>query len=255
MDSRLGQQVMDLLRRSEGELRSTDSSLCDTLGLNDYDPLHFVLARLRDQGLIGWYREGDGRRNDLWLLSDERENALETRTTFATPDRAPPGYRPPVSTGDLLRRYQSGERYFKEASLKGADLRGAHLEYAEFGGADFTDADLSDAHLKNARFYEADLQRTLFSGADLRWAYLSEADATDADFSNADLSRSRLSVTCLKNANLSNAALQYCRVTAGTYRRSEWTPQYLALLTKEDLEVVNLHEFPPRCPGCRTWCR
>ena len=96
------------------------------------------------------------------------------------------------STAELLATYATGERNFRQATLRQADLRWADLSEATLRGADLSGATLRRADLRGADLSEATLRRADLSGAtlrraDLRWADLSEATLRGADLSEADL--------------------------------------------------------------------
>ena len=87
-----------------------------------------------------------------------------------------------MRAGDLLCRYEGGER----------DFRGVSLVEVNLVGTDLREIDLSDADLRGANLLDADL----------RWAKLARANLTGAVLSMADLRGADLRATGLEEADL-----------------------------------------------------
>ena len=102
----------------------------------------------------------------------------------------------------LVQRYNSGERNFKDASLREADLRGVDLS-----GADLRGANLYGVNLREANLSGADLRKANLYGADLRKACLYEADLREASLYGAELGKANLGGANLSGADLSGASL------------------------------------------------
>ena len=114
-----------------------------------------------------------------------------------TPDRSTLGNQSQagmlLTAAQLLERYASGERRFRQVQLKKVDLKGANLAQIELRGADLSNANLREADLSNA---------------DLRDACLDGADLYNANLSRANLQGARLAKANLKEANLTRASLE-----------------------------------------------
>lgn len=100
-----------------------------------------------------------------------------------------PEYFPPDSKGELIERYQNGERYFGETELdrETIDFREACLEDIVFAPRSFLTADFRDAKLMRADFSRCNLKTCDFRGADLRDARFNEAAIDAAQFTGANL--------------------------------------------------------------------
>jgi uncharacterized protein YjbI with pentapeptide repeats len=115
----------------------------------------------------------------------------------------PPGYRPPRSAEELVRRYQAGERWFagtelpdgavfRGADLSGANLRACWLSDADFRGADLRGTAFDGSNLKLSDFRDADLsgaslREALLCGAKVRGARIEGTVADGATFYGAPL--------------------------------------------------------------------
>lgn len=110
----------------------------------------------------------------------------------------PPGYRPPTSAEELIRRYQAGERWFA-----GTDLP---------DGAVLRDADLSGANLRACWLSDAD-----FRGADLRGTAFDGSNLKLSDFRDADLSGASFRESLLCGARVSGARIEGTVVDGATF--------------------------------------
>jgi hypothetical protein len=108
-----------------------------------------------------------------------------------------------MTSEELKRRYNVGERDFQGADLQGADLRRVDLSYVCLQGANLRKASLQDANLESANLRDVDLQ-----GACLQGANLQDANLEGAYLKNAYLPSAYLQGTNLQNANLYGANLQ-----------------------------------------------
>ncbi len=109
----------------------------------------------------------------------------------------------------LIQRYNSGERNFRDVSLREADLRGVDLSGADLSGANLYGADLRKANLSGA-----DLRKANLYGVDLRKACLYEADLREADLYAAELGGANLGRANLYGADLSGADLHGADLTS-----------------------------------------
>ncbi|MCG9887163.1 MAG: pentapeptide repeat-containing protein [Cyanobacteria bacterium] len=127
-----------------------------------------------------------------------------------------------LSASQLLKRYQAGERQFRQLDLRGINLfemtlvgidlggcwlAGAYLPYADLSGASLMGAiapkiELGNARLRQANFSEAVLYGGQFLRVNLRHANLQRADLRGANFYGADLSGADLSGADLTGADL-----------------------------------------------------
>ena len=116
-----------------------------------------------------------------------------------------------ISSAELLARYQTGQRVFRNldvtdhdgAALVGADLRGIDIEDC-FIACDLTGADLRDARVN------ANVKTCNFSNADLR---------------NADFRSSALCATCFGGSRMDGAQFEgayFHSFELGAGERPEW---------------------------------
>ncbi len=97
-----------------------------------------------------------------------------SNTALGDSHHLPPGYSPPQSAEELLRRYAAGERYFPDADIPDrSSLRGATLAGAIFRDFWLSDVDLRDADLRGCRFENGNVKCSEFDNADLRNATFS----------------------------------------------------------------------------------
>ena len=106
----------------------------------------------------------------------------------------------PQSAEELLERYASGERDFRQANLSGAFLRNAALN-----DVILTDANLDGADLSGAQFADSQLTFSHFRGANLRGAMLNNADMRATIFHDAVLSESSAAFCDLRESELNRA--------------------------------------------------
>src|SRR5258706_16122518 len=103
-----------------------------------------------------------------------------------------------VSSEDVLRRYQGGERDFQGLEIDDLDgkapFHGAALDGADFSRA-FIVADFRNASLRQATFVNANVKTCSYSGADL----------TNADFTGAALCSTTFSHTRMDGARFDGA--------------------------------------------------
>ena len=103
-----------------------------------------------------------------------------------SPEEAGPSV--PQSADELIRRYQSGERYFGQCELEEpiCDFRGVDLSEADFRGS-FLVADFREANLRSTNFTGCNVKTCDFRGADLRNAIFREAALEATEFAGANL--------------------------------------------------------------------
>jgi uncharacterized protein YjbI with pentapeptide repeats len=97
-------------------------------------------------------------------------------------------YQPPQSAGELITRYQNGERYFRHSGLDEliCDFRGVNLSKADFSHS-FIVADFRGAVLKSVNFSHCNVKTCDFRGADLQGAIFREALLEGTEFAGAIL--------------------------------------------------------------------
>ena len=134
-----------------------------------------------------------------------------------------------MNAEDLLRRYNGGERDFRDADLRGAgaDLSGARLVWTNLSEANFSGANLSGANLHGADLSGANLTKAKLLDTDLQGA-----DLTGADLTGADLTKVILGGANLTGANLTKAKLNRAELTEATLTR--------AMLTEATLDSARL---------------
>ena len=98
-------------------------------------------------------------------------------------------YQPPHSAEELIRRYQSGERYFGETALDEDPVDFSNLVLAGivFAPHTFLFADFRNANLKNADFSNCNLKTCDFRGSDLENASFRNALLEATEFNGANL--------------------------------------------------------------------
>jgi uncharacterized protein YjbI with pentapeptide repeats len=109
-----------------------------------------------------------------------------------------PYYASNPSVEELVRRYNSGERYFHEIDLpERSDLGNTSFADATFDYGFLSDVDFRGANLRNVKFLNCNVKVTDFRGADLE---------------GADFRGSSLEATYFQNANLTNTSFAgaYC---------------------------------------------
>jgi uncharacterized protein YjbI with pentapeptide repeats len=121
----------------------------------------------------------------------------------------------PTTAEDLLQRYATGERNFRDADLPRGCLAGANLRGSDLNAADLVSADLTDAVLIDANLCDADLRRAVLRGATLRGSRLSGADLSGADLTGADLEGADI-----RHADFSEASLRAAKLVAVIRNRS-----------------------------------
>ncbi len=105
-------------------------------------------------------------------------------------------YLPPQSAGEVMSRYQNGERCFGHSELdkvlcdlRGVDLADADFSHsfltADFRGAVLTSANFSHCNIKTCDFRGADLRGAIFRGARLESTQFAEAMLDGANFEGA----------------------------------------------------------------------
>ncbi len=120
----------------------------------------------------------------------------------------PEGYVPPRSAEELLERYGTGERYFREADLQRTELRYANLQYANLQSANLNGANLQFVNFQSANLNRAGLQCADFRCADLQRANLQSANLNGANLSGAKLQGTDFQFAHLVNTNLSNTNIE-----------------------------------------------
>jgi uncharacterized protein YjbI with pentapeptide repeats len=127
------------------------------------------------------------------------------------------------TAADILRRYKSGFKEFKQvvvtdgdfsksrligAIFEGATMTGCNFEKSVLKGASFSAANLQNANLRGANLSKANLKGADFRGATLRSVDLSGADLRWANLEGVDLGGSNVSGANFDGTNLKNASLK-----------------------------------------------
>lgn len=188
--------------------------------LNFSNQLFVGLTRAR-----GWARlTGTG----AYPMYEEMGRVIESGDTFSFTYRQPQREIGMTESGELLRRYQAGDRNFQGVNLAGVYLVGINLSQANLIQANLVQTNLSNANLSQTKLIIANLSQALMTGANLhraklvgailtnaqlRYANLSSADLTDADLRNAQLFGANLSYANLTHANLKGADLTQVNFT------------------------------------------
>ena len=102
---------------------------------------------------------------------------------------------------EIRRRYESGERDFRQVDLDDASdpasFKDAVLDGADFSGS-FVVADFQRASLRQCRFVGANVKTCVFDRADL----------TGADFSGAPIDAASFRAALLESASFAGATVQ-----------------------------------------------
>jgi uncharacterized protein YjbI with pentapeptide repeats len=109
-----------------------------------------------------------------------------------------------LTARQLIRRYNSGERDFRNTNLDGIDLAGAALVGASFLGASMRATNLSGCRLTHVQLKCADLR-----GAILEHAFINASDLIGADFTGADLRRVDFTGAAMNSAKCTGADLRF----------------------------------------------
>jgi uncharacterized protein YjbI with pentapeptide repeats len=162
-----------------------------------------------------------------------------------------------MDASQLLSRYATGEKNFREANLREANLNRANLSGINLSDADLRQANLIRANLIGANFVRANLSganlgsanlmRVNLSGANLWGTNLSEsdlrrADLRGADLRGADLMRAKLRGADVRGADFRGADLSEANLIGADLRRSDFSQTYLsrANLTRANLDGADL---------------
>jgi uncharacterized protein YjbI with pentapeptide repeats len=105
-----------------------------------------------------------------------------------------------MNVTELLQKYQTGEKSFRDIQLPKADLSGVKLPGIILTRANLSDSNLSEASLKEATLFRADLNKVKLHGTDLRKANLKSANLSDSDLTGANLLGANLENTNFNNA-------------------------------------------------------
>lgn len=120
-----------------------------------------------------------------------------------------------ISDQDILNKYKSGQRQFKDIDVENGDLRNVDFSQISFDGC-FLAIDFRGANLKGARFTNGNLKTSDFRGADLRDAHFENLAVDGADFSGAIGHR-----TTFKDCYYHGATLQQADFDEWTKRKDE----------------------------------
>ena len=102
--------------------------------------------------------------------------------------KVPPGYLPAESAGEVLSRYDCGERYFQATDLRGgSSFNGAVVAGSDFKNSFLSDIDFRSADLRDVRFDQTNLKASDFRGAGFGGASFRGAALCGAMFAGAKL--------------------------------------------------------------------
>lgn len=97
-------------------------------------------------------------------------------------------YKTEISPDELVQRYQSGERCFRNIDLADrSDLRNSVFAGATFEHCILSDIDFRDANLRDVAFLSCNVKCTDFRGADLEGSTFRGSAVESAYFENANL--------------------------------------------------------------------
>ena len=60
--------VKSLKEEYDGSIAASDDEFCKIVGENDYSKIQQALVTLKEDGIISWHRNGDGRVNNVTLI-------------------------------------------------------------------------------------------------------------------------------------------------------------------------------------------
>lgn len=60
--------VKSLKEEYDGSIASSDKEFCKIVGEDNYSKIQHALVTLKEDGIISWYRGGDGRVNNVTLI-------------------------------------------------------------------------------------------------------------------------------------------------------------------------------------------
>ncbi|HEY9825481.1 MAG TPA: pentapeptide repeat-containing protein [Stenomitos sp.] len=136
-----------------------------------------------------------------------------------------------VNISELLKKYQAGERSFRDVQLSGVNLSGVKLPGIILTRANLSSSNLSDVSLMEATLFRADLNKAKLHAADLRKANLKGANLSDSDLTGANL----------LGANLEKANFKNATYDQHTLFDKEFNPNEKGLVFIEPIsEVVNM---------------
>lgn len=143
--------------------------------------------------------------------------------------------------------FDSIEKNFSDADLKGAVFVGSNLRSAQFDGSGLRRADFTETNLRNSSFKYADLRRATLWKADIAGADLSNSNLRRANLSGAHLEAAVFRRVDLGRANLHGADLAHADFSNANLRRSDISDSDLsgsilrgANLRASDLALTNL---------------
>ena len=146
-------------------------------------------------------------------------------TSPLSPNIKPHEYRPPTTPGDLLRRYENGERYFErtvltsvevnDAVLSGVNLNNSTISSSNFARVDLSGSTLTNVFCSESKFSECNLTRCDLSCAELEFTKLIDNICDHMNLRRSKLPRSyvkwhRLHYADLRDCDLSGATFEGC---------------------------------------------
>lgn len=110
--------------------------------------------------------------------------------------------------GEILNRYNSGERNFQNVNLSRQNLTGITLKNANLIGANLQETNFKNSNLEGVKLIVADLKNSNLANSNLRKAKLIRANLQGANLTNCDLTEADLSYADLTGAILDNIILK-----------------------------------------------
>jgi uncharacterized protein YjbI with pentapeptide repeats len=121
----------------------------------------------------------------------------------SNPSNAPADYHPATTAEEVLRRYQAGERFFRNTDLPGgSSFRDAVLTGSDFKNSFLSEIDFQRADLRQVCFDESNVKLSDFQGADLRDASFRGSALCSAMFAGA-----KVDGVCTEDATYYGAAV------------------------------------------------
>ena len=106
---------------------------------------------------------------------------------------------------EIIRRYQRGDKEFRNIIIEGGNFSNKRLVGIKFEGATLTKCDFGKSTLKQASFLASNLRGSNFKGANLSKANLSGVDLRGAIMRNVNLSGANLEGANLEGVNLAGS--------------------------------------------------
>lgn len=159
--------------------------------------------------------------------------------------------------GEVLTReqfrglYNSGERDFRWARLKGVDLSGMTLDGADFSRADLEQTSFREASLRKAKFLranmrEADLISANLKGANLDGSNLWRALLSFARIDDASISGANLRDTTMAELDGQFSSREFALIDHFTFEKSAWNESNMHDWKEAKAEFVYWSGYKPK---------